>query len=584
MSDSPIFVKISDTREEYKTDAKSTSLTAKASKFIAPVRRAIPVRDYLTINPDSHADYILRQTLISNVVESYNMPKLYDTKKYDTRSKVNSEKQKQQQQQQQRYAENPKLNMASPPVPATLEEKDKIITEKQKKDPDAVVNALNQIYFLVKNNQTSLASQESNFEEKFSQLNTRIDTICEGVDTVNQRLGKHDTELKSLKSDKASKSDLKTLERTLASVKLAHENKFVEMEREQASLRSLIHNQERALRHMDLEMRRMAHDLSETNERINVLEINNKHLTLTVENIPEEKNVSPASSFINRLNTDAELELSPDIIKAAHRVGKFRPKAKQPRQIKIIVDGEKARESILACRGKLKPNADKSYVWINESYPEDYRRRKTIMRDLVKRINTQGLYKASIEAGGIKLDDQLYMPDQFHSLPDNCHPEIVQSLDTDKGGLAFAGEWIYLSNMYRCQFEYNEIMFHSVEQCFQYHKALAHGKEAKAERILLTKNPFYCKRTGESIHEKKVWLDSMEDTLYKILMCKFVQNEALLDRLLDTGDQKLYEATRSSIWGIGSNLKAKETKEESGQDDNVTGRLLEKLRAELKSK
>lgn len=71
----------------------------------------------------------------------------------------------------------------------------------------------------------------------------------------------------------------------------------------------------------------------------------------------------------------------------------------------MTVRDEKARESILACRGKLKPNKDKSFVWRNECYPEDYRCRKVVMRDLVKKINKEGNYKASIKAGGIKLDE-----------------------------------------------------------------------------------------------------------------------------------------------------------------------------------
>lgn len=136
--------------------------------------------------------------------------------------------------------------------------------------------------------------------------------------------------------------------------------------------------------------------------------------------------------------------------------------------------------------------------------------------------------------------------------------------------------------MYQCQFKYEDTLYHSAEQCFQHQKALAHNKSADAEWILLTRNPFACKWIGEEISDNKEWKDTREETLYDICRCKFVQNEDILGKLLDTGEQKLIEATKSIIWGSGSSLKSKETKEETGLGDNVVGALLERLRAELK--
>lgn len=185
-----------------------------------------------------------------------------------------------------------------------------------------------------------------------------------------------------------------------------------------------IKEQERTIDNLKLEMRRLNHDQSEIKERINVLEINNKYLHLTIENIPEAKNTEPREAIIQRLNEDLESKLSVDLIKSAHRIGKFKPKARYPRQIKFIVSEDKARSAILACRGKLKPNKNNSIVWINETYPEEYRRRKVMLRYLVKKINSKGDYTASIESRGIKVGDQLYQPNDFM----NCHTAVNQTL------------------------------------------------------------------------------------------------------------------------------------------------------------
>lgn len=575
---------------------KSPANKTDANDYPVPTRRDIQYRDYLSINPDSHVDYLLKQMLIADITEGYNMPRLQAPSKassktipstYSTRSVTNRDKETDvsltKMAETAGAACQTEETFLLPPPPATeLEESDKIISEEQKKDPGAVINALNQIHFLVRNNQRALLSQGSQSETQLTQLNTCINDIKLGIGEAQQKLEEHDRELKSLKDKKASKSDLKSLEQTVASLKKSFDMKFEQSEKERAALASTIYKQKEELQHMSLEIKRLEFDHMELKERVNVLEIANKHLTLTIDNIPEDKKLKPAEAIIQRINTDTAVELSNDLILAAHRVGKFKPKAKQPRQIKFIVRDEKARESILASRGKLKQNTDKTSIWINESYPEEYRRRKAIMRDLVKRINSEGNYKASIESGGIKLDDCVYMPDQFHELPASCHPENVQSVETENKGLAFCGQWIYLSNMYQCQFEYQGTRYHSSEQCFQHHKALAHGKTHKAARILLTKNPFVCKRLGESFSDNKEWIDSREDTLYDILKCKFVQNEGILERLRETGDQKLFEATKSIVWGIGASLKSQETKEETGQGDNVLGKLLEKLRTELK--
>lgn len=218
---------------------------------------------------------------------------------------------------------------------------------------------------------------------------------------------------------------------------------------------------------------------------------------------------------------------------------------------------------------------------MNEDHPDDYRRRKAMLRELVKHINNNTTHRASIEAGGLKMDGHLYLPNQFDDLPVECHPERVQIISTNENGIAFAGQWAYLSNMYQSSFRYEDMSFSSSEQCFQYHKALHHKDLMRAKQIILTNDPFKCKKTGGKIETSQEWLDTCETTMLDIIRCKFTQNEELKAKLIDTGNQRIYEATTGHYWGTNTGLRSKATRDQTGTGQNRFGLLLEELRREI---
>lgn len=184
------------------------------------------------------------------------MPKLIDgadaDKVYATRSKTTPNNSI--SRPQNRFAKSPNLTdkMAGKEYAGKntfnlsqieLEESDKIITEKQRKDPGAVVDALNQIHFLVRNNQRALDSQRNTFEDRFSQLNERIDNLNRNVDTAHQKLTDHGKDICALKSGKAEKSELKSLEKTVSQLKVSYDNRFETSEKQHTSLLIIIKEQ-----------------------------------------------------------------------------------------------------------------------------------------------------------------------------------------------------------------------------------------------------------------------------------------------------------------------------------------------------
>lgn len=265
-----------------------------------------------------------------------------------------------------------------------------------------------------------------------------------------------------------------------------------------------------------------------------------------------------------------------------YRLGKPRKPKAPPRQIRVRLSNEQARAKILSCRGKLKPNADASAVWINEDHPDAYRRRKIMLRDLVKHINALKGHSASIDSGGLRLDGKLYGPDQFDDLPYNCQPHNVQVIYTDHNTTLFAGEWAFLSNMYPCSLMYDGTRFTSSEQCFQFVRARKNKELNKACKIITTTDPFVCKSIGETVSNSPDWSDQWEARMTEINRLKFAQNPLLLDSLLATGERILQEATTSSIWGIGAGIRSIAAKSNTATGgENLMGKILMDLRADF---
>lgn len=202
-----------------------------------------------------------------------------------------------------------------------------------------------------------------------------------------------------------------------------------------------------------------------------------------------------------------------------------------------------------------------------------------MLRDLVKLAKKKGYKDAKIEAGGIKVNGQVYTPESFEELPEEIKPKQVRIRKTKNGGLAFCSEWAYLSNMYYTSFQYNGREYNSVEQCYQAEKARFHNKDALAERITRTEDSHKCKKLGEEIKDSNEWIGEREKKMKDIALQKFAQNEKIRTELIGTGTSSLYEAVSGgSIWSTNSSIYSKATFEETATGPNAMGKILEEVR------
>ena len=116
----------------------------------------------------------------------------------------------------------------------------------------------------------------------------------------------------------------------------------------------------------------------------------------------------------------------------------------------------------------------------------------------------------------------------------------------------------YLSNWYPSPFTVEKKAFSSMEQFMMYRKAICFGDEAVGANILATHDASQIKALGRQVsnYDEHIWNGIRQIVVYEGLLAKFLQNEALKEKLKSTGEAMLAEcAVKDLIWGVGLSMK-----------------------------
>lgn len=453
----------------------------------------------------------------------------------------------------------------SPPPPPCLPPPILAI-ETQDKNSQAIVEAINSL-------QITMIETHLSLERK---MDLKLSSVEDQLQMLNHKLRDQDKAISDLRSNMVDTSSLKQIEESLTSVAAQADQKFVDIEQEFVSLRT-------ELNAYHTENMRLNHRIFEAEEKLSLQAIRSKKYNFTLEGVPEAQDQNQGedlkSTLVEKINEGSKAQISKDDFTSAYRQGAFVLNAVKPRPVQIVVKDDGARNLILRSRGKLA----KSAIWINEDLPAPYRRRKTMLRDLVKTAKGKK-HQAKINQGGISIDGRTYGPEQFSQLPDGMRPHDASTRVTANQGLAFASQWTPLSNMATAYFLYEGVLFNSSEQCFQFTKATHENNDELANDILVLSDAYECKRLsnekgGKDLSEE--WMQKREGIMADIIRAKFTQNDDMLETLINTGTSNLYEATTDHFWGNGSTLFSKTTQQEAGKGQNKLGLLLMALRNDL---
>lgn len=132
---------------------------------------------------------------------------------------------------------------------------------------------------------------------------------------------------------------------------------------------------------------------------------------------------------------------------------------------------------------------------------------------------------------------------------------MKKNIETDTHVYFYTNEF---SNFYKCEIPYvtplYHITFYSSEQLFMYLKAVYFDDPIAIEKLLKKVSPEEAKKIGRSVqnYDDAKWnsirLNMMIDAVYH----KFSNNPRLKQKLLDTGEKILVEASKTDdIWGVG---------------------------------
>ena len=87
--------------------------------------------------------------------------------------------------------------------------------------------------------------------------------------------------------------------------------------------------------------------------------------------------------------------------------------------------------------------------------------------------------------------------------------------------------------------------------------------------------PLTAKKKGKTIPLREGWDGIREQVMYEVCKAKFLQNQDILEKLLQTGDEELVEGNHwgDTFWGACK-----------GEGENKLGKILMRIRKEEREK
>ncbi|WP_444916333.1 NADAR family protein [Microbulbifer sp. JMSA003] len=130
------------------------------------------------------------------------------------------------------------------------------------------------------------------------------------------------------------------------------------------------------------------------------------------------------------------------------------------------------------------------------------------------------------------------------------------------------------------------VKFNCCEQYMMYKKAILFGDLKTSERILVETDPEIQQRLGRNVvgYNSSVWNLHKIGIVWYGNYLKFTQHIDLAERLIDTGDKTLVEASPYDlVWGVGWSSDSVEILDEANwRGQNLLGKVLMSVRSSIR--
>lgn len=221
-------------------------------------------------------------------------------------------------------------------------------------------------------------------------------------------------------------------------------------------------------------------------------------------------------------------------------------------------------------------------IWINHDYSDKVRRSRRLLAPVLKMAK-------QVDKNVFIVNDKIQFKGQRYSLAEVYDTDLdIASIHTTytPDSVLFYGRFSPFSNFYPVVLCIDGYAYSSVEQYYQYCRAVHVGKSEVAAQIMLSSDPIDMKRLGDQCKSPSLtdtWYGANSDCcMAKALKAKF--NKQMFKEILKKTEQRsLVECNKyDSYWSCGfagTDPKCGDKKAWKGK--NLMGSLLEKIRYEL---
>ena len=233
---------------------------------------------------------------------------------------------------------------------------------------------------------------------------------------------------------------------------------------------------------------------------------------------------------------------------------------------------------------KAKKELRKHSIYIDNHHTQELELKRNPLYPIAAIARKKG-YRATTIEDYLLINGRRYSIDQLNQLPSDLQDARFHCIRTPKQ-VSFLGFRCPLSNLYKCNFTYQDQTYTSSEQFIQITKAsLFPGNDDLIKQMKGEHDPLQLKNLGKRVSNfnKKTWTEMAEGLLYNGLKQKFIENDYCLDFLDSTGEKLIVEASPSDrLFGIGRPITFEGLEDvQTHQGSNIQGNMLMNIRQEL---
>ena len=258
-------------------------------------------------------------------------------------------------------------------------------------------------------------------------------------------------------------------------------------------------------------------------------------------------------------------------LQRCHRIGIRSAHQTRPRTIitRFVKFGDKM---------KVMKNGNKlsgKNIYVNDDYPQQWASKRASLRPVLK-LAKETDQSATLVQDKLRYKDTMYTTDTVRNIPLDLN-DISQK--TSGKYVLFKGQYSILSKLYPCTLRYNNTVFNSFEQLYQYRKSSALGQHEVAANVMCAQTPYEAMKEGKAAKASDQWTASTgRDLMVDAVVIKYQQCSVFRDYLLRHKGKCFVEATNSKIWGSGVDLTSTKAMEESEwKGQNLMGKILRTL-------